>query len=199
MKVPFTLPVTWFPDLEFTHRSYSKLRVNLLLFHASWNSSLSSGSNTLPVFNVQYEISRSWFSHSSDCSATIFLVHISAIAAAVLYGLYSFASTFSFLWLVFLDLLVDFSISQWSLSEYKCWIGHNSMCDFGVRSLTSRMTSYLPWYKSSTIPMLHFLLFLDRRQPGPIKSVLFVIIGWLVCNAVFSETALRIFLIFAWS
>ena len=45
--------------------------------------------------------------------------------------------------------------------------------------------------------------FLDRRKPGPIKSVLLAIIGWfgwlvgwLVCNAVFSETALRIFLIF---
>ena len=160
MKVPFTLPVTWFPDLEFTHRSYSKLRVNLLLFHASWNSSLSSGSNTLPVFNVQYEISRSWFSHSSDCSATIFLVHISAIAAAVLYGLYSFASTFSFLWLVFLDLLVDFSISQWNSSGYKCWIDC-SMCDFDVRGLTLRMTSSLPFSNfppfqctiQSTIPL----------------------------------------------
>ena len=42
--------------------------------------------------------------------------------------------------------------------------------------------------------------FLDQRQPGPVKSVLLVIIGclvgWLVGNAVFSETALRIFLIF---
>ena len=46
--------------------------------------------------------------------------------------------------------------------------------------------------------------FLDRRKPGPIKSVLLAIIGWLfgwlvgwlVCNAVFSETALRIFLVF---
>ena len=41
---------------------------------------------------------------------------------------------------------------------------------------------------------------MDQRQPGPIKSVLLVIIGWLVGwlvgNAVFSETALRIFLIF---
>ena len=37
---------------------------------------------------------------------------------------------------------------------------------------------------------------MDRRQPGPIKSVLLVIIGWLVGNAVFSETALKIFLIF---
>ena len=34
---------------------------------------------------------------------------------------------------------------------------------------------------------------LDRRQPGPIKSVLF---GWLVANSVFSETAQRIFLKF---
>ena len=39
-------------------------------------------------------------------------------------------------------------------------------------------------------------LFLDWPQPGPIKSVLLVIIGWLVGNPVFSETALRIFLIF---
>ena len=40
---------------------------------------------------------------------------------------------------------------------------------------------------------------MDRRQPGPIKSVLLVItgwlVGWLVGNAVFSETALRTFLI----
>ena len=45
---------------------------------------------------------------------------------------------------------------------------------------------------------------MDRHQWGPIRSVLLVIIGWLVgClvdwlvgNAVFSETARRIFLIF---
>ena len=44
--------------------------------------------------------------------------------------------------------------------------------------------------------------FLDWRQPGPIRLVLLVIIGWLVGlfgwlvgNAVFSETAVRIFLI----
>ena len=37
---------------------------------------------------------------------------------------------------------------------------------------------------------------MDRRQRGSITSVLLVIIGWLVGNAVFSETALRIFLIF---
>ena len=45
------------------------------------------------------------------------------------------------------------------------------------------------WFRS-------YYSFLNRRQPGPIKSVLLVIIGWLVGNAVFSETTLRIFLIF---
>ena len=37
---------------------------------------------------------------------------------------------------------------------------------------------------------------MDRHQSGPIKMVLLVIIGWLVGNTVFSETAQRIFLIF---
>ena len=41
---------------------------------------------------------------------------------------------------------------------------------------------------------------MNRHQPGPIKSVLLVkigwLVGWLVGNGVFSETALRIFLIF---
>ena len=41
---------------------------------------------------------------------------------------------------------------------------------------------------------------MDRRQGGPKRSVLLVIIGWLVGwlvgNTVFSETAFRIFLIF---
>ena len=36
---------------------------------------------------------------------------------------------------------------------------------------------------------------LDQRLPGPIRLVLLVI-GWLVVNAVFLETALRNFLIF---
>ena len=97
---------------------------------------------------------RSWFSHSSDCSATTSLV----VAAAVLRDLYSLASTFSFLWISFFDLLVDFSMSQCSLSGCKYWISH-SMFDFGVRSLTTRMTSSLPLYNYSTIPMLHFPLF----------------------------------------
>ena len=39
-------------------------------------------------------------------------------------------------------------------------------------------------------------LFLDRRQRGPIRLVLLVIIGWLIGNAVFSEMALRIYLVF---
>ena len=43
---------------------------------------------------------------------------------------------------------------------------------------------------------LLLIILLDRRQWGPIRSVLLVITGWLVGNAAFSETALRIFLIF---
>ena len=41
-------------------------------------------------------------------------------------------------------------------------------------------------------------MFFDQHQPGPIKSALLVIIGWLVgwLVTVFAETALRIFLIF---
>ena len=35
------------------------------------------------------------------------------------------------------------------------------------------------------------IAFLDQRQLGPVRSVLLVIIGWLVGNAVFSETVLR--------
>ena len=41
-----------------------------------------------------------------------------------------------------------------------------------------------------------YLHFLDQRQPDHIKSVLLVIIGRLVGNAGFSETALSVFLIF---
>ena len=44
--------------------------------------------------------------------------------------------------------------------------------------------------------LVKYQFLLDRHQRGPIRSVLLVIIGWLVGNAVFSETALRIFLIF---
>ena len=46
---------------------------------------------------------------------------------------------------------------------------------------------------------MHMFL-MGQRQSGPIKSVLLVIIGWLVGwlvrNAIFSDTALSIFLIF---
>ena len=37
---------------------------------------------------------------------------------------------------------------------------------------------------------------MDRRQRGPIRSLLLVIIGWLVGYAVFSHTAQRVFFIF---
>ena len=42
---------------------------------------------------------------------------------------------------------------------------------------------------------MYEILLLDQRLPGPIRLVLLVI-GWLVVNAVFLETALRNFLIF---
>ena len=57
---------------------------------------------------------------------------------------------------------------------------------------------HFPKYKNFF--MEKYKTFLSRHQPGPIKSVLLVIIGWLVGwlvgNAVFSETDLGIFQIF---
>ena len=44
-------------------------------------------------------------------------------------------------------------------------------------------------------PKIFLLFFLDRRHRGAIRSVLLVITGWLVGNAVFSEADVRIFLI----
>ena len=44
--------------------------------------------------------------------------------------------------------------------------------------------------------MLNLHLLLDRRQRGPIRYKIVVVGNWLVGNAVFSETALRMFLIF---
>ena len=73
---------------------------------------------------------------------------------------------------------------------------------------------HLPYFSSLSIDIIFFFLiinlntsslfsglfFLDRRQPSPIKSVLLIIIGWLVCwlvgNADFLEMALRVFVIF---
>ena len=54
---------------------------------------------------------------------------------------------------------------------------------------------FLDWKLTYEKLLLKHVTFLDRRQRGPIKSVLLVI-DWLVGNAVSSETALRIFLIF---
>ena len=59
--------VTRFPDLEFICRSYFKIRVKLLLFSASWNSSASSGSDNN---NMTIECFREI---SKDCS-TCFVV-----------------------------------------------------------------------------------------------------------------------------
>ena len=46
---------------------------------------------------------------------------------------------------------------------------------------------------------MYEILLLEQHLPGPIGLVLLVIgwlVGWLVGNVVFSETTLRIFLIF---
>ena len=60
--------------------------------------------------------------------------------------------------------------------------------------------TYIETSRSFLIIVCSWLFFLDWRQRGPIGSVFLIIIGWLfgwlVGNAVFSETALRIFLIF---
>ena len=98
------------------------------------------------------------FIPSSDCSATISLVHISAVVAVDLRGLYSFASTFSFFLLLFLNLLGGFPISKRSSSECKYRIDR-SMSDFGVCSLRPHLKSSLPLNNSSTIVMFHFPLF----------------------------------------
>ena len=58
--------------------------------------------------------------------------------------------------------------------------------------LASIFHSYFPRMEIFISPDI----FLDRRQRGPIRLVLLVIIGWLVGNAVFSEMAQWIFLIF---
>ena len=53
--------------------------------------------------------------------------------------------------------------------------------------------------KCMLYPLFYLFIFFgggDRLQRGPIRSVLLVMVGWLVGNAVFSETTLRIFLIF---
>ena len=128
-----------------------------LLLHTNWNSS-SSGSDALHLFNVQYLIVTARFSRASDCSTPIPLVRISPIATAVIRGLHSFKSTFSFVWLVLFDLLVGFSILVCSSSGYKYLI-YRSVCDFGVHGLTPCMTSALTLKSPTTISVHHFPLF----------------------------------------
>ena len=62
------------------------------------------------------------------------------------------------------------------------------------------VVSFVKYQHISTFTFWLLFCFLDRRQRGPIRSVLLVTIGWLfgwlVGKAVFSEMTLRIFLIF---
>lgn len=128
-----------------------------LLLHTNWNSS-SSGSDTLHLFNVQYLILTARFSRASDCYTPISLLRISPIVTAVIRGLHSFKSTFSFVWLVLFDLLVGFSILVCSSSGYKYLI-YSSVSDFGVHSLTLCMTSALTLKSPTTISVHHIPLF----------------------------------------
>ena len=103
--------------------------------------------------------------HSFDCSAMI-----SLFASQKKLLLFLVVCVLLHLHLVscglFLDLLVDFFILQWSSSGYKYWIGP-PMCYFGVRSLTPRMTLFLPLYGSSTIMFPILLCFSLHLWLGP--------------------------------
>ena len=118
-------------------------------------------------------ILRPSFFQSSDSPATIFLVCNSEISAAALRGLHCFSFTFSFQWLVFLDLIVGFSISQ----QFK-WI-HVQNWSFYVKSEIDahssipRMNLSLPLSKSPTITILHFTLFFSSSliKTAPSTSI----------------------------
>ena len=138
-------------------RSYGVYSMWNLLLHTNWNSS-SSGSDALHLFNVQYLILTARFSRASDCYTPISLLRISPIVTAVIRGLHSFKSTFSFVWLVLFDLLVGFSILVCSSSGYKYLI-YSSVSDFGVHSLTLCMTSALTLKSPTTISVHHIPLF----------------------------------------
>ena len=78
---------------------------------------------------------------------------------------------------------------------------NSNLKDFMNCFSSNNLIKQLTRFKSVSSTCINLIIpnqkrLLDRRQRGPIRSVLLVIIGWLVGNAVFSETALRIFLIF---
>ena len=103
--------------------------------------------------------------HSSNCSAIIPFVRISAIATAFLRGPYSFTSTLSFFWLVFLDLLFDFSMSQCSSSDINT--------ELVVKCVTLVFATWrryyfwiiLPTFRCSSFPYFSLKLWLRPHFP----------------------------------
>ena len=91
-----------------------------------------------------------------DSSSLISFIRISAIAAAVRCGRYSFAFASSTDIFVFTE---DdcFSTPQCNSSGYKYWI-ERLIYDFDVLYPTARITSSLPLYNLSIIPISHFPL-----------------------------------------
>ena len=92
-------------------------------------------------------------------------------------------------------LSIQFAVSINSLHPELLWelfVDRESCCNQWHGSHVPTLIAKTKKYVLSSI-----LMFLDRRRRGPIGSVLLVIIGclvgWLVGNAVFSETALRLF------
>ena len=78
---------------------------------------------------------------------------------------------------------------------------NSNLKDFMNCFSSNNLIKQLTRFKSVSSTCINLIIpnqkrLLDRRQRGPIRSVLLVIIGWLVGNAVFSETVLKIFLIF---
>ena len=78
---------------------------------------------------------------------------------------------------------------------------NSNLKDFMNCFSSNNLIKQLTRFKSVSSTCINLIIpnqkrLLDRRQRGPIRSVLLVIIGWLVGNAIFSEMALRIFLIF---
>lgn len=115
-------------------------------------------------------ILRPSFFQSSDSPATIFLVCNSEISAAVLRSLHRFACTFSFQWLVFLDLIVGFSISQqFEWIHVQNW----SFCvksEIDAHSSISRTTLSLPLNNS-----LFFYSSLMKTSPSTSIVISFVL------------------------
>ena len=102
------------------------------------------------------------FQSSAFSNSLVFCIPISAIAAAVLFGLNGGASTFN-------SFSFSHLTSQFSSKGQRCWIGR-CMNDFPDLIGTARITLSLPQYNLSTIPIFHFLrlrssFFIDTTSP----------------------------------